>query len=189
MWKCNTVAIKFKQTLKHWKREQKRDFLIILELQDYLCLMSLLTSDLFASGKNCPNSASRSSCPLKRLATLENTSSSVIPLLPRLPRLSFTSSCSFWSAVKRRLWWEVRNQILLQLWSSFKKIKGLSGLKFNLLRLYSYGSNMTLHFLLTYMAFKITNFFHYSTWYVWRISRKALYISGWSKKRFLILFT
>lgn len=54
-----------------------------------------LTSDLLASGKNCPNSASRSSCPLKRLATLENTSSSVIPLLPRLPRLSFTSSCSF----------------------------------------------------------------------------------------------
>lgn len=56
-----------------------------------------LTSDLLASGKNCPNSASRSSCPLKRLATLENTSSSVIPLLPRLPRLSFTSSCSFWN--------------------------------------------------------------------------------------------
>ncbi len=53
-----------------------------------------LTRDLFASGKNWPNSASRSSWPLKRLATLEKTSSSVIPPVLR-PLLSFTSSCSF----------------------------------------------------------------------------------------------
>lgn len=77
-----------------------------------LSTAALLTNDLLASGRNCPNSASRSSCPLNRLATFENTSSSVIPLLPRLPRLSFTSSCSFWGAMGKNGWSEVRNQTL-----------------------------------------------------------------------------
>ena len=57
---------------------------------------NVLTRDLLASGKNCPNSARRSSCPLKRLATLEKTSSSVITPLPR-PLLSLISNCSFYT--------------------------------------------------------------------------------------------
>lgn len=82
----------------------------VLKVEHCPFLLLWLTSDLLASGRNCPNSASRSSCPLNRLATLENTSSSVIPLLPRLPRLSFTSSCSFCRVVGGKWWSEMSIQ-------------------------------------------------------------------------------
>lgn len=52
---------------------------------------SVLTRDRLASGRNCPNSESRSSWPRKRLATSVNTSSSDMPRKGR----PFVLSCSF----------------------------------------------------------------------------------------------
>lgn len=52
---------------------------------------SELTRDRLASGRNCPNSESRSSWPRKRLATSVNTSSSDMPRKGR----PFVLSCSF----------------------------------------------------------------------------------------------
>lgn len=63
----------------------------------YPALLSARTKDLFASGRNCPNSESRSSCPRNRLATSVNTSSSDMPRKGR----PLVFSCSFWKDTHR----------------------------------------------------------------------------------------
>lgn len=63
----------------------------------YPALLSAHTKDLFASGRNCPNSESRSSCPRNRLATSVNTSSSDMPRNGR----PLVFSCSFWKDTHR----------------------------------------------------------------------------------------
>lgn len=60
---------------------------------------SVLTRDRLASGKNCPNSESRSSWPRKRLATSVNTSSSDMPRKGR----PFVLSCSFCQEMENEL--------------------------------------------------------------------------------------
>lgn len=61
------------------------------------CSKHTHTKDLLASGRNCPNSESRSSCPLNRFATSVNTSSSDMPRKGR----PLVFSCSFCKSMHR----------------------------------------------------------------------------------------